>query len=94
MGGMGRTPHPQAAALATGSALSLTEYAKADTQQRDTDEHQQNGVSGHHIPHITDNGFDRAHIAITVVDQALKLLGEVVTNLLVYYFYQLVRKTN
>lgn len=31
---------------------------------------------------------------ITVVDQALKLLGEVVTNLLVYYFYQLVRKTN
>lgn len=31
---------------------------------------------------------------IAVVDQALKLLGEVVTNLLVYYFYQLVRKTN
>ena len=63
MEGMGRTPHPQAAALATGSALSLTEYAKADTQQRDTDEHQQNRVSGHHIPHIADNGFDRVHIA-------------------------------
>ena len=31
---------------------------------------------------------------IAVVDQALKLLGEVVTNLLVYYFDQLVRKTN
>ena len=31
---------------------------------------------------------------IAVVDQALKLLGEVVTNLLIYYFYQLVRKTN
>lgn len=63
MGGMGRTPHPQAATSAAGGTLSLTEYAKADTQQRDTDEHQQNRVSGHHIPHITDNGFDRAHIA-------------------------------
>lgn len=31
---------------------------------------------------------------IAVIDQALKLLGKVVTNLLVYYFYQLVRKTN
>lgn len=32
------------------------------------------------------------HVAI--IDQALKLLSKVITNLLVYYFYQLVRKTN
>lgn len=31
---------------------------------------------------------------IAVIDQALKLLGEVVTNLLVYYFDQLVRETD
>ena len=31
---------------------------------------------------------------VAVIDQALKLLSEVITNLLVYYFYQLVRKTN
>lgn len=64
MAGHGADPTPhQAATSAAGGTLSLTEYAKADTQQRDTDEHQQNRVSGHHIPHITDNGFDRAHIA-------------------------------
>ncbi len=32
------------------------------------------------------------HVAI--VYQALKLLSEVITNLLVYYFYQLVRETD
>lgn len=32
------------------------------------------------------------HVAI--IDQALKLLSEVITNLLVYYFYQLVRETD
>lgn len=32
------------------------------------------------------------HVAI--VYQALKLLREVITNLLVYYFYQLVRETD
>lgn len=31
---------------------------------------------------------------VAVIDQALKLLSEVITNLLVYYFYQLVRETD
>lgn len=31
---------------------------------------------------------------IAVIHQALKLLSEVITNLLVYYFYQLVRETD
>ena len=32
------------------------------------------------------------HVAI--IDQAFKLLGKVIPNLLVYYFYQLVRETD
>lgn len=31
---------------------------------------------------------------VAVINQALKLLSEVITNLLVYYFYQLVRETD
>lgn len=31
---------------------------------------------------------------VATIDQALKLLSEVITNLLVYYFYQLVRETD
>lgn len=31
---------------------------------------------------------------IAVIDQAFKLLGEVITNLLIYNFYQLVRETD
>lgn len=31
---------------------------------------------------------------VAVIDQALKLLSEVITNLLIYYFYQLVRETD
>lgn len=31
---------------------------------------------------------------VAVIDQAFKLLREVITNLLVYYFYQLVRETD
>lgn len=31
---------------------------------------------------------------VTVIDQALELLSKVITNLLVYYFYQLVRETD
>lgn len=34
------------------------------------------------------------HDHVAVIDQALKFLGEVITNLLVYYFYQLVRETD
>ena len=34
----------------------------------------------------------KQHVA--VIDQAFKLLSEVITNLLVYYFYQLVRETD
>lgn len=34
----------------------------------------------------------KQHVA--VIDQAFKLLGKVIPNLLVYYFYQLVRETD
>ena len=60
--GANPTPH-QAAALAAGSALSFAEDREADAQQRDADEHAENGVTGHHVPHVTDNGLDGTHIA-------------------------------
>lgn len=59
---MGRTPHPQAAASATGSFLGLAENGKTDAQQGHTDKHAKHRVSGHHVPHVADNGLDRAHI--------------------------------
>lgn len=31
---------------------------------------------------------------VAVIDQAFKLLGKIITNLLIYYFYQLVRETD
>lgn len=60
--GANPTPH-QAAASAAGSALSLAEDRKTDRQQRDADENAKNGVTGHHVPNIADNGLDGAHIA-------------------------------
>ena len=60
--GANPTTH-QAAASAAGSALGLTEDRKTDRQQRDADEHAQNGVTGHHVPHIANDGLDGTHIA-------------------------------
>lgn len=60
--GANPTPH-QAAASAAGSALSLAEDRKTDGQQRDADENAKNGVTGHHVPNIADNGLDGTHIA-------------------------------
>lgn len=64
MAGYGANPTPhQAAASAAGSALSLAEDRKTDGQQRNADENAKNGVTGHHVPNIADNGLDGAHIA-------------------------------
>lgn len=63
MPGYGANPTPQqAAASAAGSALGLAEHNKTDRQQRDADENAENGIAGHHIPNIADNGLDGAHV--------------------------------
>lgn len=63
MAGHGANPTPhQATALAAGGTLGLAEHSETDAQQRDADEHAQNGVSGHHVPNIADNSLNAAHI--------------------------------
>ena len=59
--GANPTPH-QAAASAAGSALGLAEHSKTDRQQRNADEDAKNGVTGHHVPLIADNGLDGTHV--------------------------------